>query len=288
MAALQPGPFQVIVVETAPTVLTVRVTGDLEHDTSEDLVDTVSRQLTRPGATGAPRQELRLDFAQLTWLDSMGLAALLVIRRRTGAARVTPHLDNRPGFLGRMLDVTNTYDHLTEAAAWPREEEMSEADADRDPADRDRWARPCRGVCGPGHGGSRPVRPSAHRGESMAFFVISKRDPLRLLSATDLAIEHEHLEEENRHLQRALTSHAVIDQAIGAVVVLGRVAPEEAWRVLRDVSQRTNTKLRILAEHILAFAQGGTLPPGEQEELGRSLDRYRMCCGTRPFDGPAL
>ncbi|MEU6591047.1 ANTAR domain-containing protein [Streptomyces sp. NPDC046881] len=111
----------------------------------------------------------------------------------------------------------------------------------------------------------------------MAFFALSRHQPLVLLSATDLSTEYDRLQEENRQLQRAVTSHAVIDQAIGAVVVLGRMAPEEAWRTLRDVSQRTNVKLRTVAEHILDYAQGGTLPETERLELGRAITRYRRC-----------
>ncbi|MEU6324529.1 ANTAR domain-containing protein [Streptomyces sp. NPDC047009] len=80
-------------------------------------------------------------------------------------------------------------------------------------------------------------------------------------------MEYERLGEENEQLQRAVTSHAIVDQAIGALVVLGRIPPEEAWRALRDVSQRTNTKLRVVAEDVLKFAQGGTLPNVELDEL---------------------
>ncbi|MGW2034324.1 ANTAR domain-containing protein [Streptomyces spinosus] len=109
----------------------------------------------------------------------------------------------------------------------------------------------------------------------MAFFALSRHEPLVLLSATELASEYHRLQEENRQLQRAVTSHAVIDQAIGAVVVLGRMAPEEAWRALRDVSQRTNVKLRTVAEHILAYAQGSTLPDPERTELAKAIVRYR-------------
>ncbi|MFG3203559.1 ANTAR domain-containing protein [Streptomyces sp. NPDC048192] len=111
----------------------------------------------------------------------------------------------------------------------------------------------------------------------MTFFALSRHDPLVLLSATDLAAEYDRLVAENDQLQRAVTSHAVIDQAIGAVVVLGQIAPEEAWRALRDVSQRTNTKLRTVAEHILEYAQGGTLPEEERIELGRAIVRYQRC-----------
>ncbi|MFI9424013.1 ANTAR domain-containing protein [Streptomyces achromogenes] len=115
----------------------------------------------------------------------------------------------------------------------------------------------------------------------MAFFALSRIQPLALLSATDLAAGYDRLLEENRHLRRAVTSHAVIDQAIGAVVVLGQIAPEEAWRALRDVSQRTNVKLRTVAEHLLGYVQGGTLPEPERLELAKAIVRYRRC-GGRP------
>ncbi|GGU91650.1 hypothetical protein GCM10010260_27580 [Streptomyces filipinensis] len=113
----------------------------------------------------------------------------------------------------------------------------------------------------------------------MAFFTLSRHQPLALLSSTDLAAEYDRLTTENQQLRRAVSSHAVIDQAVGAVVVLGRIAPEEAWRALRDVSQRTNTKLRAVAEHILEYVQGGALPGPERLELGRAIVRYRRCAG---------
>ncbi|WP_335755375.1 ANTAR domain-containing protein [Streptomyces fodineus] len=109
----------------------------------------------------------------------------------------------------------------------------------------------------------------------MAFFALSRHQPLLLLSCTRLVSEYDRLTNENDQLRTAVSSHAVIDQAIGAVVVLGQIAPEEAWRALRDVSQRTNTKLRTLAGHILDYAQGGTLPEPERIELGRAIVRYR-------------
>ncbi|MGV4981235.1 ANTAR domain-containing protein [Streptomyces sp. NPDC001709] len=122
----------------------------------------------------------------------------------------------------------------------------------------------------------------------MAFFALSRHQPLALLSCTELASEYDRLTNENEQLQRAVSSHAVIDQAIGAVIVLGQIAPEEAWRALRDVSQRTNTKLRTVAEHILDYAQGGTLPEPERTELGKAIMRYRRCAtdlGESPATG---
>ncbi|WP_369386953.1 ANTAR domain-containing protein [Streptomyces sp. CG1] len=111
----------------------------------------------------------------------------------------------------------------------------------------------------------------------MAFFALSRHQPLTLLSVTELVSAHDRLVNENQQLRRAVSSHAVIDQAIGAMVVLGRIAPEEAWRALRDVSQRTNVKLRTVAEHILDCAQGGTLPEPQRTELGKAIARYRRC-----------
>ncbi|MEU6403268.1 ANTAR domain-containing protein [Streptomyces sp. NPDC046985] len=110
----------------------------------------------------------------------------------------------------------------------------------------------------------------------MAFFAISQWHPLTPLSVTDLAVEHERLHEEIEQLRRAVTSHAVIDQAIGAVVAFARIPPDDAWRVLRDVSQRTNTKVRTIAERVLKFAQGGALSDTELEELRHALDRHAV------------
>lgn len=122
----------------------------------------------------------------------------------------------------------------------------------------------------------------------MAFFALSRQQPLALLSSTDLAVEYDRLLRENRQLQRAVSSHAVIDQAIGAVVVLGQIAPEEAWRALRDVSQRTNTKLRSVAEHVLGYAQGGTLPEPERTELTEAVVRYRRCAAHSRVPEPGI
>ncbi|MFJ9173271.1 ANTAR domain-containing protein [Streptomyces sp. NPDC102360] len=117
----------------------------------------------------------------------------------------------------------------------------------------------------------------------MAFFMLSSTRPLTLLSATDLAKEHERLQTEVAQLKQAVTSHALVDQAIGVVVVLGRIPPEDAWRVLRDVSQRTNVKLNLVAEHLLEFARGDELPDDERAELQRAIERY---AALRPPSSP--
>jgi hypothetical protein len=81
------------------------------------------------------------------------------------------------------------------------------------------------------------------------------------------------LEEENRQLKEAVTSHAVVDQAIGMVVGLARVTPDEAWRVLVEVSQHTNIKLRCLAETLVHWGGAGAPAPDIWTALQETLDR---------------
>lgn len=118
----------------------------------------------------------------------------------------------------------------------------------------------------------------------MAFFTLSRIQKLTLHSHSDLVMENDRLSVECEQLGQAVTSHAIVDQAIGAVVVLGQMPPEEAWRALRDVSQRTNTKLRVVAEHVMEFVQGGDLPEAERVELQRAMARYARNPAARTPD----
>ncbi|MFC9278408.1 STAS domain-containing protein [Streptomyces collinus] len=93
-----------------PATLTVRVAGELDYDTSDDLLEAVVEHLT---AVQGPLRDVRLDFSELTWIDSSGLAALLMIHRRASAVGAVLHLDNRPDVLERMLQITNVLEHLT-------------------------------------------------------------------------------------------------------------------------------------------------------------------------------
>ncbi|MFI2765056.1 ANTAR domain-containing protein [Streptomyces echinatus] len=68
------------------------------------------------------------------------------------------------------------------------------------------------------------------------------------------------LRTENRQLHQALTSHAVVNQAIGELVTLGQIAPQDGFTVLREVSQHTNTRVTAIADQILEYAQGAALP----------------------------
>jgi GAF domain-containing protein len=58
----------------------------------------------------------------------------------------------------------------------------------------------------------------------------------------------------NEQLARALTSRAVIDQAKGMIMAARRCGPDEAFDVLRRMSNRGNRKLRDVAAEMLADA----------------------------------
>lgn len=83
------------------------------------------------------------------------------------------------------------------------------------------------------------------------------------------------LQQEVSQLREAVVSHAVVDQAIGVVVALGRVTPGEGWEILRDVSQHTNVKLRSVAASVLAWGRTGVLAPRIRTALEAALDRHR-------------
>ncbi|MFF3420420.1 ANTAR domain-containing protein [Streptomyces sp. NPDC002698] len=81
----------------------------------------------------------------------------------------------------------------------------------------------------------------------------------------------EELQGENAQLHEAMRSHAVVDQAIGVVLAVGQLTPEQGWNVLREISQRTNIKLRHVSELIIEWARTGKLCTDVRTELERQL-----------------
>lgn len=98
-------------------VVTVHVGGSLEFGVTENFVATVTEALDRARAGSRPVQRLQLNLAELTFLDSMGLAALLMARRVADARGVALGLSRRPACLDRLLRITCTFDHLTASTA---------------------------------------------------------------------------------------------------------------------------------------------------------------------------
>ncbi|MFE5212747.1 ANTAR domain-containing protein [Streptomyces sp. NPDC056600] len=87
------------------------------------------------------------------------------------------------------------------------------------------------------------------------------------------------LEAEVAQLKEAVTSHAVVDQAIGSLVALARVTPDQGWAVLKEVSQHTNVKLRQVAETVLLWARTGDLPEEIRTALEEALISRRASAG---------
>ena len=91
-----------VTVEAGAGTAHVRVAGDLDYETGDELVDHAARCIdAHPGL-----RDLHLDCARLRFCDSTGLSALLMVHRRATAAHVTLHLDAPPPFLDRMLTTT--------------------------------------------------------------------------------------------------------------------------------------------------------------------------------------
>ncbi|WP_256104508.1 ANTAR domain-containing protein [Streptomyces sp. ODS05-4] len=108
-------------------------------------------------------------------------------------------------------------------------------------------------------------------------------EPEKPPAPTTAAVERELLQ-----LRRAVVSHAVIDQAIGVVLVYGGLLPAAGWQVLKEVSQHTNTKLREVAEHVVQWPHRAWLPPEIRRHLDAALERH-AAPSRRPLGrGPAL
>lgn len=82
------------------------------------------------------------------------------------------------------------------------------------------------------------------------------------------------LETKVAQLKQAMDSHAVIDQAIGVIVAVGRMTPEEAWDALRETSMCTNIKLRHVAELVLAWGRTGDLASDVRDVLSAKLNPH--------------
>ncbi|CAL9571284.1 ANTAR domain-containing protein [Streptomyces sp. Tu 3180] len=85
------------------------------------------------------------------------------------------------------------------------------------------------------------------------------------------------LQAEVEQLRQAIASRPVIDQARGILMAMYGCTSDEAWDILREASQLSNTKLRTVAASLTACAAAeGTPPPPEvRTALARALARRR-------------
>jgi GAF domain-containing protein len=80
--------------------------------------------------------------------------------------------------------------------------------------------------------------------------------------ALALAVRIAERTEMSEHLQNALASRAVIDQALGIIMGQNRCTADEAFEVLRTISQNRNVKLRDIAAEMIRAVSGR--PPADQ------------------------
>jgi GAF domain-containing protein len=80
--------------------------------------------------------------------------------------------------------------------------------------------------------------------------------------ALALAVRMAERSEMSAHLQAALASRAVIDQAMGIVMGQNRCTADEAFEVLRSISQNRNVKLRDIAAAMVTSVSGH--PPTDE------------------------
>ncbi|MDH6627213.1 response regulator NasT [Streptomyces sp. LBL] len=100
--------------------------------------------------------------------------------------------------------------------------------------------------------------PAPHVPESSAV-ALERAEQLRLL------------QDEVEQLRQALASRPVIDQARGILMATHSCTSDEAWTILRQTSQLSNTKLRTVAAAVTASTgSDGTPPP---EEIRNALRR---------------
>jgi len=99
--------------------------------------------------------------------------------------------------------------------------------------------------------------PGTHREPVPAAVVMERAEQLDLLRT------------EVEQLRQAIVTRPVIDQARGVLMAAYSCSPDQAWDVLREASQVSNTKLREVAAMVTAEAGGGDRLPSP--ELRRAL-----------------
>jgi GAF domain-containing protein len=95
--------------------------------------------------------------------------------------------------------------------------------------------------------------------------VVAGRFAAEAARALALAVRLSERTEMSENLQTALVSRAVIDQALGVVTGQQRCTADEAFEVLRTISQNRNIKLRDIATDMVTAVSGQ--PPDNTPRL---------------------
>ncbi|OIJ96241.1 hypothetical protein BIV25_19660 [Streptomyces sp. MUSC 14] len=100
-------------------------------------------------------------------------------------------------------------------------------------------------------------------------------------ASDDLRIGISELRWDICRLQEAVVSHAVVDQAVGVVITVGGLRPDQGIDVLTVVAQRTGISLRTVAERLVAWAACEPLSDDLRTALETALRATRPA-GTQP------
>ncbi|MEU3251463.1 ANTAR domain-containing protein [Streptomyces sp. NPDC006997] len=101
--------------------------------------------------------------------------------------------------------------------------------------------------------------------------------PVPSAVALERAEQLHSLREEIEQLRFAIASRPVIDQARGILMATHGCSSDQAWEVLREASQLSNTKLRAVAASVTASTEhpdGPPLPAELREALRTALKRW--------------
>ncbi|MFE2537119.1 ANTAR domain-containing protein [Streptomyces sp. NPDC059371] len=74
-------------------------------------------------------------------------------------------------------------------------------------------------------------------------------------------------------ISHAVDSHATVDRAIGVLIAVHGLSPTAGLEVLREVSQHTDIELHSVAETLMAWALGQSLPEPVRQELDAAKQR---------------
>jgi anti-anti-sigma factor len=96
----------------------------------------------------------------------------------------------------------------------------------------------------------------------------STHDPMEENGVSD---DTEELRVEVAQLKRAMVTRPVIDLARGVLMASFGLSPDDAWSVLVDVSQHTNTKLHRLAEELVDSVNGPPLSEHLQQQIATAV-----------------
>ncbi|MGI3197726.1 ANTAR domain-containing response regulator [Streptomyces sp. GLT-R25] len=107
---------------------------------------------------------------------------------------------------------------------------------------------------------------------------------LEAQAASDHA-DGQHLRTEITHLKRALQTRPIIDLARGVLMASFGLSAEEAWTVLVEASQHTNTKLRYVAEELVNAVNGDDIPEPFQQQIAAAVTRLQTPQTATPNRG---